>query len=336
MKRTALFTLLALLAILLVPAGKAQGCIAPLDWMEIGTSVQFCGGEYYLPHGMTVSGDDISITCLGTVLRGDRSGTAITAANRKNISITGCTIEGYVTGFYFNNVGEYDISSNTLDVINNYDVHLPSTVESPDGQPMAEEGDAISALDNSSPAVQVVEEEQHNQPPLPSSLPEIDSSSAAAMIDDALIPQDSIVQAAIRKTYQAMEDSIEITTEIGPLPGTYIVYEIIPKQVASHASEVSFSDTGFLTAIDDPVKMIVGVDLGHGFSFSYNMPKPGAVGIPPMTIVTNEDPASALQRYNLEQNNSRDRILYLLAILFFILCYHYEKKIDAVKRKWYG
>jgi len=86
-----------LLLLFLIPSVFA--CVVPTDGMVVRKSVELCSNVYYLDHGLSVAADDVTVTCLTTVLKTWRGGTGVLIVGRSNVTIENCRLIGYDVGF---------------------------------------------------------------------------------------------------------------------------------------------------------------------------------------------------------------------------------------------
>lgn len=98
--------------ILLCPAALA--CSTPTDGKTFTESQNFCNKNYYLPKGITIGADNITINCNNAVLQGSFKETGITAKDRKNIVLKNCHIANYNTGILLINTTGAKIHDNSL------------------------------------------------------------------------------------------------------------------------------------------------------------------------------------------------------------------------------
>jgi len=76
-------------------------CITPTDGMVIEEDIILCRGEHRLDNGIQIGSDNVSITCEGTVLNGQRAITGsagISTLDHDNLEINNCTITNYTIG----------------------------------------------------------------------------------------------------------------------------------------------------------------------------------------------------------------------------------------------
>jgi len=100
-----------LLLVLLAPAVLA--CVVPEDGMLIDQSMQFCNDVFYV-NNISVSGDNINIDCNSAVLKSWTGGTGILIENSANITVSGCRIVNYDTGFQVENSTRVFLDDNHL------------------------------------------------------------------------------------------------------------------------------------------------------------------------------------------------------------------------------
>jgi len=101
-----------LIFLLLTPMVFA--CVVPTDGMVVRESAVFCSDVYYLPNGIKIKGSDIEISCRGTVLKSFTGGNGISIENSNNVTVKGCRINGYDTGFKVSNATSVFLSDNHL------------------------------------------------------------------------------------------------------------------------------------------------------------------------------------------------------------------------------
>ncbi|VVB81534.1 Uncharacterised protein [uncultured archaeon] len=101
-----------LLFLLLAPAVLA--CVVPENGMRIDKSMDFCTDVFYLDRGVLISGNNINIECNGAVLKSWSGGRGITIEDSANVTINGCRILNYNTGFYVKNSARVFLNDNHL------------------------------------------------------------------------------------------------------------------------------------------------------------------------------------------------------------------------------
>ena len=89
--------------ILLVLMPSVLACIVPSDGMRISGATTLCADVYYLNKGLIVSGNNFVLDCAGAVLKSWKSGKGVTVEFANNVTVTGCRIVNYYTGFYVRN-----------------------------------------------------------------------------------------------------------------------------------------------------------------------------------------------------------------------------------------
>lgn len=74
-----------------------EGCREPEDGMVIMNDTTFCLGTYYLPNGISIGADDVTLDCNSAILEGDgnESNRAISLSIRENVVIRQCTLNNY-------------------------------------------------------------------------------------------------------------------------------------------------------------------------------------------------------------------------------------------------
>ena len=299
----------------------AEECVIPENGMAITESTTFCQGEYTLPDGIIIADDNVAIDCSNAVLRGDFSGTAFTAVGRTGISVKNCIIQDYENGFYFDNVADYRVQDNDLDVITNRFVNLSTKNEQEQKnitiQPIVEEQ-------------QKQEEKGDNQEQMNEQLRKdrevIGNTITHEELGEARVSEKDVMNIAVQKIYEPLEQGMRVQTNIPPLEGVYTVYELIPKSLAQHADDTVFSESGFFTFNDDPAKVKVEVNLGEGFSFSYTTP--GQEG-GSTTLITTENKEDIIKKLSNEKHQAKlQRIFFVVAILFFLITYQLERMAE--------
>ncbi len=101
-----------LLLLLLAPVALA--CVVPEDGMKVNSSVDFCSDVYYLNHGITISGNDISVNCDGAVLKSWNGGRGVLIENSANVTVSDCRIVNYRIGFFVRNSTKVFLDDNHL------------------------------------------------------------------------------------------------------------------------------------------------------------------------------------------------------------------------------
>ena len=100
--------------VLLLCMPAVLGCVVPRDGMSIGKSLQLCTDVYYLNHGLSISGKDITLDCNGAVLKSWSKGKGISVEDSSNITVSGCRIVHYSYGFYVKNSTRIFLNDNHL------------------------------------------------------------------------------------------------------------------------------------------------------------------------------------------------------------------------------
>ena len=101
-----------LLFLLFTPVVLA--CVVPEDGMKIASSVEFCSDVYYLNKGVSLSGQNIMFDCKGAVLKSWSGGKGISIEHSSNVTVAGCRIVNYNTGFYVRNSTQVFLTDNHL------------------------------------------------------------------------------------------------------------------------------------------------------------------------------------------------------------------------------
>ncbi len=98
MKRWLLF--LGLLIVLSMSVSAVE-CVVPTDGMVITEDTVFCSGEYYLPNGIELQGEGISLDCNGSILTGlyyENFGNVGIDQIWRHDSVFACTVKNYTWG----------------------------------------------------------------------------------------------------------------------------------------------------------------------------------------------------------------------------------------------
>lgn len=94
-------------------------CIIPKSSLVLNSSAVFCDGRYYINDKISLTGDNILLTCLNTTLIGDRTSTGLSIKNADNLSINGCELINFNNAVSIINVDKIDLS-NTRFVNNSF------------------------------------------------------------------------------------------------------------------------------------------------------------------------------------------------------------------------
>lgn len=306
----------------------AVSCVIPNDGGVYSSTIILCSGEYRLPSGIIMSGDDTALNCQNTVLLGNGSGVGITIT-AKNVFIDNtCMIYDYETSIAYDFGTMKDSNSQNIAIVENQ----PISVSDPSNlspvlslsKPLTNDTpNSIPSLPNP--------EQQPNELPEPTS--PLDDSLQLLGIDDT-----NVIMVVNEKSIKKTDTGLLITTSIPPQSGMYMVYEVVPKSAVPTASDLRFLDHPFTTVLDDPAKILLNVDLGNGLRFTYQTPTFQATAdTTPSTIVTNETLRHVLQRFPyLEQTTKRNRILAIIVLLFFLTCYHFERRMPRKKKELFS
>ncbi len=108
-------------ATLMAPA--AAECVLPFDGMVITEDTTFCAGSYYLPNGVTIAADDVTVAGDGTIIVGDDVGNGVYASGRDNVVVQFLTVRHYDHGMHF-----YDCDDLTI-----FNCNVWDTPELPEG-----------------------------------------------------------------------------------------------------------------------------------------------------------------------------------------------------------
>ena len=90
-------------------------CIVPTNGMTITSDTTFCSGTYYLPDGITISGNDVVLDCNDATLFASPDSYSwgiYTSSSR--ITIFNCNLEDYSTGIMLNWGGQSVIQDNVI------------------------------------------------------------------------------------------------------------------------------------------------------------------------------------------------------------------------------
>ncbi|MFC1722753.1 LamG-like jellyroll fold domain-containing protein [Nanoarchaeota archaeon] len=87
------------------PQPAPDDCVEPVDDMEITTDVSLCSGTYQINDAgatgvVILAEDNVTVTCQGTVLIGNNTGTGILMPNL-NGEVRGCTAKNYSKGIWY-------------------------------------------------------------------------------------------------------------------------------------------------------------------------------------------------------------------------------------------
>ncbi|MBI5391154.1 right-handed parallel beta-helix repeat-containing protein [Candidatus Woesearchaeota archaeon] len=119
-----LYTLIAL--ILLVPSVVANGCVTPIESMQILDDTLICNGQYPFIKPFILSGHDYTLDCNGakfiSVDGGDVGVQVIPGAY--NLTIKNCFFEGYITGIYSVLNSGMNISNNRIRLSRGYGIRF--------------------------------------------------------------------------------------------------------------------------------------------------------------------------------------------------------------------
>ena len=103
---------LILLFLFLIPSALA--CSIPLDGKTYTESQKFCARNYYLPNGINIGTNGITIDCQGGILQGDFKFNGINIENKRNIEIKNCHIVNYNYGIRLKNATNAHIHDNSF------------------------------------------------------------------------------------------------------------------------------------------------------------------------------------------------------------------------------
>ncbi|MBN2446045.1 MAG: right-handed parallel beta-helix repeat-containing protein [Phycisphaerae bacterium] len=76
-------------------------CTVPTDGMVVTSDTTFCTGIYYLPNGITISADGLTVGGGNTTIYGDDVGYGIQASGRANLTVQNLTVRDYDHGMHF-------------------------------------------------------------------------------------------------------------------------------------------------------------------------------------------------------------------------------------------
>ncbi len=96
--------------IFLVGVVSAVECVVPTNGMVITEDTTFCEGEYYLPNGISIGANDVTLDCDRSTLKGNFEGITTYAGN---ITIKNCRLINYKQGIRLG-------SENNINILNNY------------------------------------------------------------------------------------------------------------------------------------------------------------------------------------------------------------------------
>lgn len=92
----------------------ALACVVPRENMEVRRSVELCGDVYSLNQPIRVVANNVALTCQATVLKTWRGGTGIIVEGVKNVTISGCRLNGHDVGFLVKNSSQVYLHDNHL------------------------------------------------------------------------------------------------------------------------------------------------------------------------------------------------------------------------------
>lgn len=94
----------------------SAACTHPKYWPEINSSLRFCGSNFFLKDGLTISNDNLIIDCGSAVLQGFlfEKNVGIRIEDRNNITIINCRLVNYGTAIVIKNSSNVFLKEMTL------------------------------------------------------------------------------------------------------------------------------------------------------------------------------------------------------------------------------
>lgn len=98
---------------------EVPNCVVPVDGMIITENTIFCEGNYYLPNGVKIVNNGITLDCSNANVSGNnnnngQSPSGITINSTSSITIKNCEIDNYFRGIHILNSSNIFIHDNTL------------------------------------------------------------------------------------------------------------------------------------------------------------------------------------------------------------------------------
>lgn len=130
MKRVLLGFILLILLSSVVGFVSAEDCVVPTDGMIITEDTTFCPGEYYLPNGISIGANDVSLDCNGAKLIGNgtisffNNGVTSYPYNSVSNKILNCSIQNYTHGILLVGGGNNLLENNVLKYNKWYGIRL--------------------------------------------------------------------------------------------------------------------------------------------------------------------------------------------------------------------
>ena len=265
------------------PSVFAQECLTPFNNMHLSSSRTLCHGEYNVEN-IIVGGSGVVIECNATLLRGGQQNIGISVEYAQDITIRGCTLQGYEVGisakgsenvvlennFLLNNkIGIAEQGSSTLLRGNTFEGSARQDFMSVESLP----GDEEQAI-----GVQQPSENRSQAFILKKQVMLINPDASASEIErqvEGLLRQADLSQELldIQRTVAIDEETKTTTVTLSIFPKQPLkdvaIYEGIPKCLSEYLSQVVFSDSSFETIEEDPLIMWTFSKMSEKSKLSY-------------------------------------------------------------------
>jgi len=104
--------------VLILLSSSVLACTDLKSGMNITNTTLVCNDVFYLEHGITISGFNITLDCAGAILQGKYKGSGIYITDAESVLVKNCRLVNYDSAFLLNNVSGVFIMDNHL--VRNY------------------------------------------------------------------------------------------------------------------------------------------------------------------------------------------------------------------------
>jgi len=242
-----------LIAFVLLSADAFAECIIPENGMNIMQSTVLCTGEYEIPDGISVNGNDITLDCSKASLTGSLYGKGIYAKGN-NIIIKNCILSSYDYGIYLESVPDAQLKNNNISdsIVGIYSLDSDAIVSDNIYQNNEKDFLDVSKEEITLPAVSETEQTA--------------VSAHKRVYFENITEQEIVYNLGIKEGYEKAKDIIDIKRDKAKIGASVqytltvtskkevvglMIYEHIPKNLADNSNKIS-SSAEFKVINEDP------------------------------------------------------------------------------------